>query len=176
MTEFALAGLHPTFERPVVDTLRGLSLDYPLVELRRVLLFERPGDNSIAHASVPGEIALNARWFGRPIEELRTAARERHIIRLGELALAWHGDMEEPHHVLAHEFGHCLQDALPAWEAFAITHWRAACRDPVGCRPVSGYALAGPDEWWADTFAALRNHIECESTRLLGEMLRGVGV
>jgi hypothetical protein len=36
---------------------------------------------------------------------------------------------------------------------------------------VSGYTLVGPDEWWADTFAALRLNVNCEAVRLMRDML-----
>lgn len=175
--EFALGGLHPTFVRPVVDTLLGLDADYPLAALRKVSVFSRSNDHSMASADRPGEIALNLYWFGRPINVLQEAARERnqlYLVYLGAIdrvPLSWHGDMEEPHHVLAHEFGHCLQDVIPSWREFAESHWRQSCRDPVHCRPVSGYALVGPDEWWADTFAALRLNVDCEAVRLMRDML-----
>jgi hypothetical protein len=171
--EFNLAELHPTFERPVIDTLRGLDADYPLGALSRVSLFSREGDLSMASADQPGEVKLNLYWFGKSIDVLRAAARERNQIYIGpdRIPLAWHGDMEEPHHVLAHEFGHCLQDVIPEWRAFSETHWLQSCRDPVNCLPVSGYTLVGPDEWWADTFAALRLNVSCEAVRLMRDML-----
>jgi hypothetical protein len=172
--DFDLEGLHPSFERPVVDILNRLDVDYPIGALRRVTVRpEKPGDESMASADKPGEIVLHGRWFGRPIEELQAAARYRNIINLRptQLPIAWHGDMAEPDHVLSHEFGHCLQDVLPEWQTFAQIHWLASCQDPVHCWPVSGYALVGINEWWADTFAAMRLNILCEATRLMRELL-----
>lgn len=174
--EFALRGLHPTYTRTVIDTLRGLDVDYPLNALRRVQLSSWDSDVSLASAGEPGEITLNEYWFGRPVEVLQQAARDRPIIYLagGECPVPWHGPMEEPHHTLAHEFGHCLSNVVPQWRDFAETHWRAACRDPVACRPVSGYALTGPDEFWADNFAALRLGVDCEVARLMRDLLEEV--
>lgn len=173
MIKFDLAGLHYSYERLVVDTLAGLVNDYPQAGLEYVGLYEREGDESLGNADQPGRIVLNARWFGRPIEELREAASERNqvYLRAGCYPVAWHGDMEEPHHILAHEYWHLLEDGIPEWEAFTTPHLMASRRDPVHCRPVSGYALAGPHEWWADTGAAMRLRIECEATRLMKDFL-----
>ena len=171
--DFKLSGLHYSYERLVVDTLAGLANDYPQAGLEVVGLYSRDGDESLGNADQPGRIMLNARWFGQPIEELREAANLRNqvYLRADAYPVAWHGDMEEPHHILAHEYGHLLEDGIPEWEDFAVPHLAAARRDPVHCRPVSGYALAGTHEWWADTFAAMRLRLDCEATRLMKEFL-----
>lgn len=172
MIEFALAGIHPSYERVVVDLLRGLDADYPFGGLKRVVLFAREGDHSIADASEPGEIKLNSYWFGKPIEVLQEASNRLNYVYLGNgITIPWHGRVSEPAHVLAHEFGHCLQYVIPGWKDFATVHWSAACRDPVNCRPVSGYSFISPDEFWADTFSSLVNNDTCESTRLMNDFL-----
>ena len=171
--EFKLMGLHYSYERLVVDVLTGLAADYPRAGLRRVELYYREGDESLGNADEPGFISLNSRWFGRPIEELREAARERNQVYLsrGAYPVAWHGDMEEPQHILAHEYWHLMEDGIPEWEAFAAPHLAASRRDPVHCRPVSGYALVGEHEWWADTGAAMVLREECEATRLMRDFI-----
>ena len=169
--EFDLAGLHLSFVRPVVDALRGLDADYPGNPLRRVELYRSAGDESMGNSDRPGVISLNARWFSRPIDELREASRDQDLVHLrgGDLVLPWHGGMEEPNHVLSHEFGHQLQATTPWWRGFAEPHWRASCLDPIHQRPVSGYALNDPEEFWADTFAAMRLGVAREITRLMRE-------
>lgn len=175
MINFELGDLHYSYERIVVDTLLGLVNDYPAAGLSRVGLYEKAGDESLGNANEPGVIMLNARWFTRPLDELREAARERNYVYLqrGAYPVAWHGDMEEPHHILAHEYGHLLEDGTLGWREFITPHLEMSRRDPINCRPVSGYALVGDHEMFADTFAAMRLRINCEITRMLWEFLEG---
>lgn len=172
MIEFQLEDLHPSFTRAVVDTLRGLDADYPEV-VRVVKLADLGG--SLADSDEPGVIVLNRRWFSAPLGELRAAAKpEDQTVRLNpEVEVMWYGGMEEPQHVLTHEFAHLLQDHLPWSEEFSRIHWEASCRDPTHCRPPSGYALASPEEFFSDTFAAMRLGYDSELTRMLREALDG---
>lgn len=173
--EFVLTGLHPSYERIVIDTLRGLEADYPYDCLQMVELFEpvSGADRSMANADEPGVIRLSKFWFGQPIEVLREASLPQHnlveIPGLGQIA--WHGSMEEPQHVLAHEYAHCLSDVIPGWHEFEQLHWRASLADPKACPPVSGYAMGGALEFGADTFAAMRLNYPQEIVRLMREML-----
>jgi hypothetical protein len=162
LIEFDLRGLHSTYERVVVDTLRSLEADYPFGVLKQVVTYShlREGiseDESIANADEPGVIRLNLRWFGRPIDELRAEAQVDNLVYLrAGPPILWHGGMEEPHHVLAHEYAHQLEEAVSDWREITEPLWRAACVDPVTNRPVSGYACGGVHEFWADCFAAHR--------------------
>lgn len=172
--DFDLDGLHPSYERAVLDVIRGLDLDYPMDAVRRVEVYRPAGDDeSMGCSSAAGVISLNGRWFSRPINELREAAREddQVILATGAPPIGYHGGMEEPIHVLTHEFAHCLADVLPGWREFAEPHWRASCADPAACRPPSGYALASADEFFADAFAAMRLGYPSEAGRLLREFL-----
>jgi hypothetical protein len=158
--EFDLQGLHPSYDRVVRDVIRGLDVDYPLEAVQRVELYrgQQEGDESLGCVRTRGVISLNSRWFSKPIDELRDAARVDDLVPIGGSAppLQWHGGMEEPLHLLSHEFGHCLADKIPKWRDFAEKHWEHSCCDPIHARPPSGYCLATPDEFWADCFAAMR--------------------
>ncbi len=171
--EFALEGLHPSYERVVRDVIRGLDADYPVGAVQKVELFEKAGDESMGCSPQPGVIRLNKRWFGRPIDELREAARTDDLIFVGGFSppIPWHGGMEEPLHLLSHEFFHCLQDKIPGWREFIEPHWQQACADPVNCRPPSGYCLATADEFWADSGAAMRLNYKGAVTGAMREFL-----
>ena len=148
-------GVHRDF-LPTVDVILGALLTaYPQAKLSAVRLFERPGDRSLAH--VEGvTIMLNALWFSRPRAALAEAALlGRASAPYG--AQLWHGGMPDtplPYHLLTHEFGHLLATATPGAVEFSAHSHAAALNDPS--LAASGYALVDPDEWWGETFAALR--------------------
>ena len=146
-----LAAFHPTYHAPMQDTFADLTRRYPVANLQKVLAFDRPGDESMGYAT-KNAIHLNRHWFSKPLDVLRRAAIGGRILRGAEGVAAWHDDMDEPRHVLTHEFGHLLADALPGYAAFARDGWLAATREPG--LAASGYSLADPDEWFAETFAA----------------------
>lgn len=173
MIAFDLAGLHPSFERVVVDTLRGLDADYPHDCVRLVRLADL-GD-SLADADQPGVINLNREWFSAPLTELSKFSKpEDQLVWVSpEIQLLWHGGMVEPQHVLTHEFAHQLAVKLPWAAAWAEERWRAALADPVHRRAPSGYALADPDEFWADAFAAMRLGYPSELAAELRRELEG---
>jgi len=175
MIEFSLHDLHPSYERPVRDTVRGLVSDYPIVRGLRVETYRSDGDDSMGCSPEAGLIRLNLRWFGRPIDELRDAAHTDDLVRVGGSSppIPYHGGMEEPHHLLCHEFGHQLQFAMSGWRAFAEPHWLQSCADPVHCRPPSGYALASVDEFWADAFAALHLNYGSQLVDRMREFMDG---
>ena len=126
----------------------------------------------MADADAPGVISLNAYWFrDRPLEELRDEARDGYLFSLPGSAqvMKWHGGMPEPQHCLAHEFGHILRDAIPGAIEWAREVWEAATHNPADA--ISGYALAGPEEFFAEAFAAYRLGINHPHARLMGEFL-----
>jgi hypothetical protein len=145
-------GLHPDFRGVVEAVVGSLDAVYPVARVAGVDLFERDGDRSLAH--VAGRtIVLNAHWFARPRAVLDEEAKVgREAARYG--MPLWHGGMGEPEHLLTHEFGHVLAAALPASGKLSGRGHAAALVDPAVA--VSGYALVDPDEWWGETFAALR--------------------
>lgn len=154
-----LAELHPSYEPIVMPTFSALKLDFPMATLKTVELYRgEQEDHSLADASTPGVIKLNAYWFvDRDVEELRQEARIEFVLQNIDPnlpALRWHGGMTEPQHVLNHEFGHQLQDQIAGASEWAQDAWHEACFDQRFA--VSGYALSGPDEFWAEMFAAYR--------------------
>ena len=146
--------LHRDFLGPVEATLGVLEDVYPQARLASVRLFERPGDRSLAH--VEGHsIVLNAYWFAEPSRKLAAAALAgRQSLPYG--MPLWHGGMsdEEGTHLLTHEFGHLVAAGTEGSVVFAKAAHAAVVADPV--LAVSGYAIVDPDEWWGETFAALR--------------------
>lgn len=167
--EYSLTGLHPSYGAVVRQIMDGLAVDYPLDSDLRVETYAKAGDKSVGCSSETGVIQLNRYWFSRPLDELQAAMRASDLVSLGsDVVVPWHG-MTEPQHILAHEYGHQLQDCTPWWREFAESHWQQACLYPTRCRPPSGYSLASPDEFWADAFAAMRLNYPSETTRLLRE-------
>jgi hypothetical protein len=61
--------------------------------------------------------------------------------------------VEEPQHLLTHEFGHVVWQSLPRREVeeWAASRWRPATRYPR--RSPSGYALTDPPEFFGEMFA-----------------------
>lgn len=177
MIEFSLDGLHPSYDRILRDTYCSLDMDYPGV-LHAVELYSKEGDESMGSACQAGlcggVIKLNRFWFGEPISQLRDAARSCAPVRLAgcDIALPWHGDMEEPLHVLTHEFGHCLSDIVTGWREFITPHLIQSRLDPANCRPPSGYGMSTGDEFWSDSFAAMRLGYDTEMSRLMDTFLR----
>lgn len=174
-TDFQLEELHPTYVAVVRPMLDGMLADYPACPLRAVRLFRgSASDRSLASADEPGVIALNAHWFSdRSLEDLREEARQGYLFCLpgSELTIKWHGGMVEPQHVLAHEFGHVLSDAMPGWRRWAEVRHEAALADPR--RAITGYALTGVDEFWAECFAAMHLRIDLPLCAELWEFLSG---
>lgn len=153
MVDFRLDGAHPAY-RPLIERMIGDLLErYPAALLRTVRIYDPPeGDRSMGYTK-KGMISLNAHWFGRDPAVLRDEALTRPAVLLQGRRVAWHGGMiEEPDHLLAHEFGHVLSDALPGWRDFAGAARRVASRNPG--MAVSGYGLVDDDEYWAECFAA----------------------
>ena len=151
--------LHLSYQPIVIPTFAGLKLDFPKATLDKIEIYRGADDDrSLADASTPGVIKLNAYWFvDRDVEELRKEAQTEYVLTNIDPnlpALRWHGGMTEPQHVLNHEFGHQLQDQIPGASEWAQEAWHEACFDQS--LAVSGYALSGSDEFWAEMFAAFR--------------------
>ena len=170
-----LPDLHPSYGCIIQDTLNGLAIDYPIVGDLRVSMYDREGDESMGCAPERGVIKLNRLWFAQPIAVLQEAAHidDQVVLAEGIPTIGWHGSMEEPQHLLCHEFGHQLQMAIPGWPAFDNEQWRLACADPVAHRPPSGYSLGDAVEFGPDVFAAMRLRYPCRAGRALWELLHG---
>jgi hypothetical protein len=143
---------HPSYRVAITRIVRGLDRDFPGV-LQRLLFFTpKAGDRSLGYAG-PGAIHLNLFWFAQPIEDLREAARRGTRWRLD--GLRWHAAMDEPDHVVTHEFGHCVRIAggKRAADFSHRLHAEALERPDVAA---TGYALTDAEELFADTFAAMR--------------------
>ncbi len=174
-TDYQLEDLHPTYVAVVQPMFSSMSADYPACQLSAVKLFRGSlSDRSMASADEPGVIQLNSYWFSdRPLEDLREEARQGYLFCLpgSDQMIKWHGGMVEPQHVLAHEFGHLLSDALPGWRRWAEPRYQAATADPR--RAITGYALTGVDEFWAECFAAMYLRIDLPLCAELWEFLSG---
>lgn len=149
-------GLHDDYRNLTSSILAALSEAYPIVPSITVKLTDKDGDESLG-AAVGGTIELNARWFAEPKVILDQAIIQARKTTPPD-APAWHGHIggaeQEYERFLTHEFGHLLATKLPGYEDFARAGQRAALSAPEIA--VSGYALVDPDEWWTETFAALR--------------------
>lgn len=149
-------GLHDDYKALMSSILETLSEAYPIVPPITVKLTDKDGDESLG-AAVGDTIELNARWFAEPKVILDQAIIQARKTTPPE-APAWHGHIggaeQEFVRFLTHEFGHLMASELTGYKKFAQVGHKAARRDPEIA--VSGYALVDPDEWWAETFAALR--------------------
>ena len=152
--EFALADAHAAYCEKIEAIVTGLAQRYPWVPLRRVKLFEpRGNDQSLGNADEPGQISLSARWFAAEPNLLQEAALHKAEVAIGAgRVMAWHGAMlQEPAHLLTHEFGHVASQALPAYRDWSDTEWRRGTSDPDAAP--SGYSLTNADEFFAECFA-----------------------
>lgn len=173
MIDIDAAKLHPTYRAAIGPELEALLAAFPRCPLKRVEVYRgSTGDRSLGNADKLATINLNAYWFtDRSLEELHDEAQEGYLFSLpGSVeVLKWHGGMVELAHLLCHEFGHCLSDALPGYKLFAEQHWREATAAPH--EAVSGYALAGADEWFGEAFAAMWLHVDHPSAHAMSEFL-----
>lgn len=155
-------GIHPDFRPQIEAAAEALAAAYPHVEFAGIKLFDSPGDKSLGYAQ-DGWICLNAAWFAAPRAAFdEQVARSRSLIPAN--APPWHGHIGElkgeVDRLMAHEFGHLLAQGLEGYQEFAREGHSAAIAYPS--LAVAGYCLlAGEqpeaaDEWWAETFAALR--------------------
>lgn len=147
--------LHANY-RPVAEAeFDSLVAFYPTKLVRLDLYDPLAGDTSLGHCTSADAIELNAYWFAEPRVKLDMAvARGRECEP--QHAMAWHGRIGgvdgEFRRLLCHEYGHLL--AVPDAPAFSRRGHAMAIANPAVA--VSGYALVDPQEWWAETFAALR--------------------
>lgn len=153
--EYDLSDAHPDFVTQIPEIVGPLALRYPTAVLRRVGLYQLvPGDASMGRASPDGAVEFNPFWFGRDPRFLAEAAKDHPVVDVGGISMAWHGPMvDEPAHVVTHEFAHCVWYGLPPERAsnWADARWLAATRDP-SLAP-TGYALANAVEYFAELFA-----------------------
>ena len=161
------AQLHPTYRAIVGPLLDQLMSAYPSCPLEAVEVVRgAAGDRSLGNADTPGKIQLNGYWFrDRPIEALEAEAERGYLFSLpgSEQVLRWHGGMREPQHAICHEFFHVLSDVLPGYREWAEEQWLDATGAPGAA--VSGYALSGPEEWFAEACAASWLRIDHPSAR-----------
>jgi hypothetical protein len=151
---FNLAAAHPDHRKLIERIITNLVDRYPWVPLRAVRIYEprSADDHSMGNADTPGTIALNAHWFAQPPSLLQAEALACRKVMINGREISWHPMIEEPTHVLTHEYGHVVTDALPDWREWAVGGWRSALTNPDNA--VSGYALADPAEFFAEEFAA----------------------
>jgi hypothetical protein len=162
MTDYPLNGFHNEYKIEIPKILDGLKKRYPMVELDTVELCPfKEGDHSLGNATKKGRIQFNPYWFTKPIAVLNEASRDKTPMKLKAcgsdsdkmVTIPYHGAMiSEPHHVVTHEFGHLVSDAIPQWEAFADSMMKWARQDPHEFSP-GGYSLTNPAEFFAELFA-----------------------
>lgn len=152
MVRFDLASVHPKFVRQIEDTYASLMDLYPRCQLKRVESYTpKPDDRSMGHTE-GGVISFNLYWFGRDPKYLVKAAKEMPVVSVNGMEMPWHLPLWEPVHVLHHEFYHALSDAVPGSGKWSKASWTLATANP-GIAP-TGYALANPDEFWAEAGTA----------------------
>jgi hypothetical protein len=146
------AGFHAEYRELIPTVLEPLIARWPGA-IKEVRAYRgEPDDRSLGYEQ-GGQICLNRFWFGRPIEVLRAAdTRGREISKSPGVA-SFHGQMAEPEHVLVHEFSHGVRVLIgDAALRFARDGFADAIIDPR--LAVTQYALADPEEWFAETFTA----------------------
>jgi hypothetical protein len=153
LMKFNLGKAHPEYRQIIPSVLTGLLAKYPFVPLKEVHLFDpATEDQSMGNATVPGVIALNSFWFAQDPELLRDAGQSDIMVCINGYDIAWHGKMvNEPEHLLTHEFGHILSQVLPEWHDWTCSRWEKAMINPQ--LAPSGYALGTPSEYFAEMFA-----------------------
>ena len=136
---------------------------YPGADLKDIKIGQMIEENhSLGNVNVKGVIEFNPYWFTAPPSMLQEAARGNREMPLGKGlgTMPYHGEMiEEPQHVVTHEFGHILCYKLPHWEKFATALLNQATDDP-SLAP-AGYALANPIEYFAELFACVELGFDC---------------
>ena len=152
MIDFHLDKADKGYQEKIVVILTALQSRYPQAKLREVCIFDpKPDDKSMGN-TVKGVIRLNAFWFSKKPSFLQEAAVKDIIVPVNGKRVSWHGALiSEPEHVLTHEFGHVLTDALPNWKEWARPRFKQATMNPETAP--SGYALADMDEFFAENFA-----------------------
>lgn len=154
MIHFDLSGAHPQYEPLVRRVIEPLDREWPRACRAVRLGRAKSGDTSLGKA-VNGTIELNPYWLLRPPVMLREAGMVG--MHHGVIGLPrWHGTVGEPEHVLTHEFGHCLRQALgqQALDVAKDGFRRALARPEIA---PTGYAFGvDPEEYWAETFMISR--------------------
>jgi DNA topoisomerase-1 len=153
MVDFELDAAHPAHRVKIEGMIRGLCARYPRVPLKAVRIYQpEPDDRSMGNADEDGVISFNGFWFSQDPQVLEDAAVEDFIVPVAGKMMGWHGAMiDEPEHVIAHEFGHFAIQSLPELKQWAEELWQELTEDPA--KAPAGYALAGPDECGAEVFA-----------------------
>jgi hypothetical protein len=160
-TKFDLSNAHRSYQRDIPAILQPLMERYPGTRLRMVRLCDpKLGDTSMGATYPGGEIRLNAYWFARDPKYMSAAAERCSVVDGGGVQMGWHGPMvQEPQHLLTHEFGHVVWQCLPQREVeeWAGDRWRQATVTPH--LAPSGYALANSEEFFGEMFALV--HLGC---------------
>lgn len=156
MVQFNLQKAHPEYQEKIEALIKGLLAKYPFTKLKAVSLFDpdkKVNDLSMGRTTPQGEITLNSYWFSQPPEFLQKSAQEKTEVDIGGNKVPWHGEMiEEPEHVITHEFGHVIALNLPGWKKFAETRRKQILKDTA--LAISAYECADDDELFAEDFAA----------------------
>lgn len=147
--------MHPGYTDRLTMLFAGLARRYPWVGSVAVRFYREPGDRSLGHTD-GRTIWLNSYWFDRPPAALEAAALEGALHGVAGIA-DWHdGMIEEPEHLLTHEFGHVIEHALAREPGFIDL--RRDLFDEVRRHPErapTGYCLVDQSECWAETFACI---------------------
>lgn len=154
MINFYIDKMHPKYQTLMRSKFRELQKKYPKSPLKYVGTFTDDEPNrSLGNADKKNTILFNTFWFSKDPDELKYNAAHNYEVELNGNIVKWHGDMiEEPEHVICHEFGHVLSDGLVNWKAWATGGWKQATINPDDV--ASAYALTNPSEFWAENFAA----------------------
>ncbi len=154
MVTLRLRGVYPDQIYRISQILGQLDREYPGT-LHSVETYSRPGDESLANEDA-GVISLNLFWFSKPLLVLQDAFLKGNAISHGvEGVAAWHDKMRQTDHLMYHEFAHCLRTKIGTKALqFARNGHQDALKNPEIA--ATGYALVDPEEWWSETFAALK--------------------
>ena len=150
--------VHADFRHEFETALSTLCEAYPRVPMGEVRVVDVPGDKSLGFCD-GNDIVLNGHWFCRPRAVFDAAVVAGRASQPPGVP-KWHGGIggleREPERLITHEFGHLLGPTIPGYTEFARAGHAAAMTSPS--LAVSGYALVAgePDEWFAETFAAMR--------------------
>jgi hypothetical protein len=148
VVEYRLENADPVFQEMIPTILDDLMKQFP------VELYDAKSTDTSMGATLPGGIIkLNAYWFSGDPDRLNDAAKRDLIVEANGVPILWHGPMiEEPEHLLVHEFGHVVEQVHPLkCNDWALRRFVSATKDPV-IAP-SGYGLSHPAEYFAEAFA-----------------------
>lgn len=146
MLKFELDKAAPEFQPIIQRRIIELTHKYPEAKLTRVYVGtpRKPKDISMGYYDEHKfEIWFNDYWMSKPDMLVSAAKAQPHF----------HGEMiDEPIHVITHEFGHALELGLKDPAARMKKIWLAATKDPK--KSPAQYGLVNETEYWAELFTA----------------------